>query len=171
MAKHDMEIRRYLAWRKKVKGKPIQVRIYEVIYVGVTMLWSKMGKTPLRTALDKFVERNEYRNQLMSGRLFQEVIDKIISNPNEDRSGYYLPDSGEIINYADIKQLQKIKDETIKELSTNKLVKRYEVVFRMCEHYEAWALNKKLQESRDITKQAAFETCPTLPLTIHPNRM
>ena len=171
MAKHDMEIRRYLAWRKKVKGKPIQVRIYEVIYVGVTMLWSKMGKTPLRTALDKFVERNEYRNQLMSGRLFQEVIDKIISNPNEDRSGYYLPDSGEIINYADIKQLQKIKDEAIKELSTNKLVKRYEVVFRMCERYETWALNKKLQESEDITKQVAFEASLTLPLTISSNRM
>ena len=171
MAKHDMEIRRYLAWRKKVKGKPIQVRIYEVIYVGLTMLWSKMGKSSLRTTLDKFVERNEYQDQLISGRLFQEVIDKIIANPSEDRSGYYLPDSGERISYEDIKQLKKIKDDAIKELSTNKLVKRYEVVFRMCERYEAWALNKKLQESVDITKQAAFETCPTLPLTIHPNRM
>ena len=170
MAKHDMEIRRYLAWRKKVKGKPIQVRIYEVIYVGLTMLWSKMGKSSLRTTLDKFVERNEYRNQLMSGRLFQEVIDKIISNPNEDGSGYYLPDSEERMSYEDIKQLKKIKDDAIKELSTNKPVKRYEVVFRMCEHYEAWALNKKLQESVDITKQAAFETCPTLPLTIGSHR-
>ena len=171
MAKHDMEIRRYLSWRKKVKGKPIQVRIYEVIYVGLTMLWSKMGKSSLRTTLDKFVERNEYRNQLMSGRLFQEVIDKIIANPNEDRSGYHLPDSGERMSYEDIKQLKKIKNVAIKELSTNKLAKRYEVVFRMCESYEAWALNKKLQESGDITKQATFETFPTLPLTISSKRI
>ena len=102
--------------------------------------------------------------------MFQEVIDKIIANPSEDRSGYYLPDSEERMSYEDIKQLKKIKDDAIKELSTNKLVKRYEVVFRMCERYEAWALNKKLQESADITKQAAFETCPTLPLTIGSHR-
>ena len=171
MAKHDMEIRRYLAWRKEVKGKPIQVRIYEVIYVGLTMLWSKMGKSSLRTALDKFVERKEYQDQLISGRLFQEVIDKIIANPNEDRSGYYLPDSEERMSYEDIKQLKKIKDDAIKELSTNKPVKRYEAVFRMCERYETWALNKKLQESEDITKQGAFEASLTLPLTISSNRM
>ena len=164
MAKHDMEIRRYLAWRKKVKGKPIQIRIYEVIYVGVTMLWSK-------TAIDKFVERNEYQDQLINGRLFQEVIDKIIANPNEDRSGYYLPDSEERMSYEDIKQLKKIKDDAIKELSTNKPVKRYAAVFRMCERYETWALNKKLQESEDITKQGAFEASLTLPLTISSNRM
>ena len=92
-------------------------------------------------------------------------------NLSTDRSLQIDPDSEERMSYEDIKQLKKIKDDAIKELSTNKPVKRYEVVFRMCERYETWALNKKLQESEDITKQVAFEASLTLPLTISSNRM
>ena len=54
MAKHDVEIRRYLAWRRKVRGKPISVRLYEIIYVGLVMLWSKMNKPSLKTAICNF---------------------------------------------------------------------------------------------------------------------
>ena len=63
MARHDMEIRRYLAWRKIVRGKTIAVRLWEIIYVGLVMLWSKMDKPPLKTAIYKFVERKEYKNK------------------------------------------------------------------------------------------------------------
>ena len=51
-------------------------------------------------------------------------------------------------------------------MSTNKIDKRYQVVFRMCKEYEAWALMKKSQQAEDITKQESFENYPGLPLRI-----
>ena len=166
MAQHDIEIRRYLTWRKKAKGKPISIRLYEVIYIHLTMLWSKMGKPPINNALYKFVERKEYKEQITTCQLFKKLIDEIKSNPSDDESGYYLPDSGEQISYENMKQLEKEKDSALKELSTNKIVKRYETVFRMCKEYETWALMKKSQQAEDITKQESFESNLSLPLKI-----
>ena len=111
MARHDIEIRRYLTWRKKVKGKPIPIRLYEVIYIHLTMLWSKMGKPPVKNALHKFVERKEYKEQITTCQLFKKLIDEIKSNPSDDESGYYLPDSGEQISYENMKQLEKEKED------------------------------------------------------------
>ena len=166
MAKHGLEIIRFLKWRKKVKGKTTLIRLYEIVYVYLTMLWSRMGKPPLKSALNKFVERKEYKDQLTSCQLFRKIIDEIKSNPSDDGSGYYLPDSGEQISYDNIKQLEKEKDSALKELSTNKIAKRYETVFRMCKEYETWALMKKSQQAEDITKQESFESNPGLPLKI-----
>ena len=166
MAQHDIEIRRYLTWRKKAKGKPIAIRLYEVVYVYLIMLWSKMGKPPLKNALYKFVERKEYNDQLTSCQLFKKIIDEIKSNPSDDGSGYFLPDSGEQITHKSMEQLEKEKNSALKELSTNKMVKRYEIVFRMCKEYETWALMKKSQQAEDITKQESFESNPSLPLKI-----
>ena len=108
MIKHDTEIRRYLAWRKKVKGKPIVIRLYEVVYVYLTMLWSKMGRPPLKNALHKFVERKEYNDQMTSCQLFKKIIDEIKSNPSDDGSGYFLPDSGEQITHKNMEQMHSI---------------------------------------------------------------
>ena len=74
VTKHDIEIRRYLAWRKTVRGKTIPIRLYEIIYVGLVMLWSKMDKPHIKTAIYKFVKRKEYKEELMSGQLFQETL-------------------------------------------------------------------------------------------------
>ena len=166
MAKHDIEIRRYLAWRRKVRGKPIPIRLYELIYVGLTMLWSKMGKPSLKTAIYQFVERKEYEEELMSGQLFQKLIKEIKENPSDDKTGYYLSDSREQLTYEDIKQIEKEKDSIIKELSTNNLVERYETISRLCKLYQSWALEKKSQQSEDITKQESFEIHPDLPLKL-----
>ena len=166
MAKHDIEIRRYLSWRRKVRGKPIPIRLYELIYVGLTMLWSKMGKPPLKTTIYQFVERKEYEEELMSGQLFQKLIKEIKENPSDDKTGYYLPDSREQITYEDIKQIEKQKDSVIKELSTNNLVERYKIVFRLCKLYQSWALKKKSQQAEDITRQESFEIHPYLPLNL-----
>ena len=65
-----------------------------------------------------------------------------------------------------MKQLEKEKDATIKELFTNNRVERYQAVFRFCELYQSWALTKKSQQTGDITKQQSFETHPELPLKI-----
>ena len=166
MAKHDIEIRRYLAWRRKARGKPIPIRLYELIYVGLTMLWSKMGKPSLKTAVYKFVERKEYEEELMSGQLFQKLIEEIKENPSEDKTGYYLSDSREQLTHEDIKQIEKKKNSVIKELSTNNLVKRYKTVSRLCKLYQSWALEKKSQQAEDITRQESFEIYPYLPLNL-----
>ena len=166
MAKHDIEIRRYLAWRRKVRGKPIPIRLYELIYVGLTMLWSKMGKPSLKTAIYQFVERKEYEEELMSGQLFQKLIKEIKENPSDDKTGYYLSDSREQLTYEDIKQIEKEKNLVIKKLSTNNLVKRYETVSRLCKLYQSWALEKKSQQAEDITRQESFEIYPYLPLNL-----
>ena len=166
MAQHDIEIRRYLTWRKKAKGKPIPIRLYEIIYIHLTMLWSKMGKPHIKNALYKFVERKEYKEQITTCQLFKKLIDEIKSNPSDDGSGYYLPDSGEQMSYENMKQLEKEKDATIKELFTNNRVERYQAVFQFCKLYQSWALAKKSQQAEDITKQESFEIYPELPLEI-----
>ena len=166
MTKHDVEIRRYLAWRRKVRGKTIPIRLYELIYVGLTMLWSKMEKPPLKTAIYEFIERKEYEEELMSGQLFRKLIKEIKENPNEDETGYYLSDSGEELTHEDIKQIEKEKNSIIKELSTNNFVKRYETVLKLCKLYQSWALKKKSQQAEDITKQESFEIYPYLPLNL-----
>ena len=63
-------------------------------------------------------------------------------------------------------QLEQEKNSALKELSTNKIVERSQVVLRMCKKYEEWALMKKLQQTEDITKQESFENYPSLPLKI-----
>ena len=166
MAKHDIEIRRYLAWRRKVRGKPIPIRFYELIYVGLTMLWSKMGKPSLKTAIYQFVERKEYDEELMSGQLFQKLIKEIKENPSDDKTGYYLSDSREQLTYEDIKQIEKEKNLVIKKLSTNNLLERYETVSRLCKLYQSWALENKSQQAEDITRQESFEIYPYLPLNL-----
>jgi len=166
MAKHDIEIRRYLAWRRKVRGKPISIRLYDIIYVGLTMLWSKMEKPPLKTAIYIFIERKEYEKELMSGQLFRKLIKEIKENPSDDKTGYYLPDSREQLTYEDIKQIEKEKNLVIKKLSTNNLVERYETVSRLCKLYQSWALEKKSQQAEDITRQESFEIYPYLPLNL-----
>ena len=166
MAKHDIEIRRYLAWRRKVRGKPIPIRLYELIYVGLTMLWSKMGKPPLKTAIYQFIERKEYEEELMSGQLFRKLIKEIKEDSSDDKTGYYLSDSREQLTYEDIKQIEKEKDSIIKELSTNNLVERYETISRLCKLYQSWALEKKSQQAEDITRQESFEIYPYLPLKL-----
>ena len=166
MAKHDIEIRRYLAWRKTVRGKPIPIRLYEIIYVGLVMLWSKMDKPHLRTAIYKFVKRKEYKEELMSGQLFHKLISEIRETPCEDGTGYYYSDSREQLTHEDVEQLEKEKDTIIKKLFKKNMDERYQVVFRFCELYQSWALIKKSQQAEDITRQETFETHPDLPLKI-----
>jgi hypothetical protein len=54
----------------------------------------------------------------------------------------------------------------LKELATNKIVERYSVIYKYCKQYYSWALNKKLKQSEDITKQQNFETSDEPPLKL-----
>ena len=166
MAKHDIEIRRYLAWRKVVRGKTIPVRLYEIIYVGLIMLWSKMGKPPLKRAIHEYIDRKEYKKKLMSGDLFQKMITEIKETPTEDKTGYYLANSRETLSQKNLEQLSKEKESIVQVLTTNNRVERYRTVFKFCELYQSWALTKKSEQAEDITKQENFEIHPELPLKI-----
>ena len=130
------------------------------------MLWSKMGRPPLKSAIYQFIERKEYGEELMTGYLFQKLIREIKENPSEDKTGYYLIDSNEQLIHEDLQRLKKEKDSIVKELTTNNRVERYYTVFRFCEVYQSWALKKKAQQEEDITKQENFEIFPELPLKI-----
>ena len=100
------------------------------------------------------------------GYLFQKLINEIKETPTEDKTGYYLANSGEILSQKELEQLNKEKKSIIKELTTNNSVERYVAVHRYCEFYQSWALVKKSQQAEDITKQQSFETHPELPLGI-----
>jgi predicted DNA binding protein len=125
-----------------------------------------MEKPPLKNAIYQFIERKEYEEELMSGRLFRKLIEEIKENPSEDETGYYLSDSREELTHKDIEQIEKQKDSVIKELSTNNLIERYKTVYRLCKLYQSWALKKKSQQAEDITKQESFEIYPYLPLNL-----
>ena len=102
----------------------------------------------------------------MTGYLFQKLISEIKENPCEDKTGYYLENSGEILSQKELEQLNKEKKSIVKELTTNNVIKRYYTVFRLCELYQSWALEKKSEQTEDITKQESFEIHPELPLKI-----
>ena len=166
VSKHDIEIRRYLAWRKTVRGKTIPIRLYEIIYVGLVMLWSKMGKPPLNKAIHEYIDRANYKKELMSGYLFQKLINEIKETSSDDKTGYYLANSRETLSQKELEQLNKEKESIVKELSTNNRIERYRKVFKFCDLYQSWALQKKTEQAEDITKQENFEIHPELPLKI-----
>ena len=166
MAKHGLEIIRFLKWRKKVKGKTTLIRLYEIVYVGLLMLWSKKGKPPLKNAIHEFISRKEYEENLSSGKLFDKLIREIKETPCDDKSGYYLKDSAEIFDYNNIKEIFSHKTILLKELNTKNPVERYTVIYEYVKKYYLWALNKMKKESEDITKQQNFETSDNPPLEI-----
>ena len=43
----NIDIRRYLNWSRIVKGKPIHIRLYELIYYELLIMWFEMNKPPL----------------------------------------------------------------------------------------------------------------------------
>ena len=167
MAKHDVEIRRYLAWRKTARGKKIPIRLYEIIYVGLVMLWSKMGNPPLKTAIYEYVDRANYKKELISGDLFQKLINEIKENSCDDKTGYYLENSRETLSQKELEQLNKEKEVIVQELATNNRGERYRKIFKFCDLYQSWALSKKAEQAEDITKQENFEIHSELPLKIN----
>jgi hypothetical protein len=166
VAKHDIEIRRYLAWRKTVRGKNIPIRLYEIIYVGLIMLWSKMGKPPLSRAIHEYIDRTNYKKELMSGDLFQKLINEIKEASCDDKTGYYLANSRETLSQKELEQINKEKESIVQELTTNNKIERYRAVFKFCDLYQSWALAKKSEQAEDITKQESFEIHSELPLKI-----
>ena len=56
----DIDVRRYIAWKKIVKGKPIYIRLYELIYYELLITWLEMGKPPIRSAINEMINLKEF---------------------------------------------------------------------------------------------------------------
>ena len=52
----------------------------------------------------------------MTGYLFQKLINEIKETPTEDKTGYYLANSGEILSQKELEQLNKEKKINYKRI-------------------------------------------------------
>ena len=162
----NIDIRRYISWKKIVKGKPIHIRLYELVYYELLIIWIEMDKPIIRSAIYEIINRKEFNEDFIKGQIIQEYIDEIKDNPCDDGSGYYVSSSNEVLAKEDVKNLYKIKYAMEDELNTKNIVDRYSSIFAFCKIYESWALLKKDKQMHDITKKERFDVTPDLPLKI-----
>ena len=125
----NIDIRRYISWKKIVKGKPIHVRLYELVYYELLITWLEMGKPPIRSAINEMINRKEFNEDFIKGQKVQRFIDEIINNPCDDGSGYYISSSNEVLTKKDIKNLYKIKQAMKDKLNTKNRIDRYKSIF------------------------------------------
>ena len=166
MAKHGIEIIRFLKWKKKTKVKTTLIRLYEITYVGLLMLWSKKDKLPLKNTIHEFIRRKEYEEDISPEKLFDKLIREIKEKPCEDKSSYYLENSAEIFDHNNLKEIISNKKILLKELNTKELVERYTIIYELCKKYYLWVLNKMRIKNEDISKLQNFKTSNDLPLEI-----
>ena len=164
--KRDIDIRRFIEWSKIVKDKPINIRLYELIYFELLNLWIEMKKPPLRILIYHTINSKNYEENFIRGKIFQEYINEVLETPCEDESGYYNPDSREILSKINIKELYDIKFLIKDELNTVIMIDRYNAIYTFCRLYEEWCLKKKSEQIEDVTKKERFDVTKDLPIKI-----
>ena len=166
----NVEIRRFIKWSKIVKGKPIQIRLYELIYFELLNLWIELDQPPLRILIYETINSNDFDDKFIKGKIFQEYINEVLETPCEDGSGYYNPDSHEILNKINIKELYDHKFLIKCELQTIIMIDRYNAIYTFCRLYEEWCLKKKSEQIEDVTKKERFDVTKDLPIKISTQR-
>ena len=166
----NIEIRRFLEWSKIVRGKPIQIRLYELIYFELLELWLQLNKPPLRRLIYETINSEDYDEKFIKGNIFQEYINQILETPCEDETGYYNPDSREILSKVNIKELYDVKFLIKSELNTVIMIDRYNAIYTFCRLYEEWCLKKKSEQVEDVTKKERFDVTKDLPIKISTQR-
>ena len=166
----NIEIRRFLKWSEIVRGKPIQIRLYELIYLELLELWLETNKPPLRKLIYETINSNNYDEKFIKGNIFQEYINEILETPCEDQSGYYNPDSREVLTKINIKELYDVKFLIKSELDTVIMIDRYNTIYTFCRLYEEWCLKKKSEQIDDVTKKERFDVTKDLPIKISTQR-
>ena len=164
--KRNIDFRRYLNWSRLVKGKPIHIRLYELIYFELLLKWIEMKKPTLRSLIYEIINSQDYEENFCKGKIFQKYIDEALETPCEDGSGYYNPDSREILTEINIKELYDVKFLIKEELDTVIMIDRYNAIYTFCRIYETWCLKKKAKQIKDITKKERFDVTADLPLKI-----
>ena len=166
----NIEVRRFLEWSKIVRGKPIHIRLYELIYFELLELWLQLNKPPLRRLIYETINSDDYDEKFIKGRIFQEFIDEMLETPCEDKTGYYNPDSREILSEVNIKELYDVKYLIKSELNTVIMIDRYNAIYTFCRLYEEWCLKKKSEQIGDVTKKVRFDVTKDLPIKISTQR-
>ncbi|MDC0585918.1 hypothetical protein OAO28_02875 [Candidatus Pelagibacter sp.] len=166
----NIEIRRFLEWSKIVRGKPVYIRLYELIYFELLELWLETNKPPLRKLIYETINSNYYDQKFIKGNIFQEYINEILETPCEDQSGYYNSDSREILTKVNIKELYDVKFLIKSELDTVIMIDRYNAIYTCCRLYEEWCLKKKSEQIDDVTKKERFDITKDLPIKISSQR-
>jgi len=167
--KNEIDIRRFISWTKITRDKPIHVRLYELIYFELVTIWLEMDKPSLHETINKVINSDSYNEKFIKGNIFQKFIDEVLETPCEDGSGYYNPDSREVLTEINIKELYDVKFLIKDELNTVKMIDRYNTIFTFCKIYEFWCLEKKAKQIEDITKKERFDVTTDLPLKIFKN--
>jgi hypothetical protein len=168
--KKNIEIRRFLEWSKIVRGKPVHIRLYELIYFELLELWLETNKPPLRKLIYETINVSNYDEKFIKGNIFQEYINQVLETPCEDQSGYYNPDSREVLTKVNIKELYDVKFLIKSELDTVIMIDRYNAIYTFCRLYEEWCLKKKSEQVDDITKKERFDVTKELPIKISTQR-
>ena len=166
----SIEIRRFVEWSKIVRGKPVNIRLYELIYFELLELWLKKNRPPLRLLIYETINLVNYEETFITGKIFQEYINEILETPCEDKSGYYNPDSREILSKVNIKELYDVKFLIKSELNTVIMIDRYNAIYTFCRLYEEWCLKKKSEQIDDVTKKERFDVTKDLPIKISAQR-
>ena len=166
----DIEIRRFIEWSKIVRGKPIQIRFYELIYFELLNLWIELKQPPLRKLIYETINSNSYDEKFIKGKIFQEYINEILETPCEDKSGYYNSDSREVLSKINMKELYDVKFLIKSELNTVIMIDRYNAIYTFCRLYEEWCLKKKSEQIDDVTKKERFDVTKDLPIKISAQR-
>ena len=166
----NIEIRRFLEWSKIVRGKPIHIRLYELIYFELLELWLETNKPPLRKLIYETINSINYDEKFIKGKIFQHYIDEVLETPCEDQSGYYNPDSREILTEVNIKELYDVKFLIKSELNSVIMIDRYNAIYTFCRLYEEWCLKKKSEQFEDATKKERFDVTKDLPIKISEQR-
>jgi len=164
--RRNVDFRRYLNWSRLVKGKPIHIRLYELIYFELILKWIEMKKPSLRSLIYEIINSQDYEENFARGKIFQKYIDEVLETPCEDGSGYYNPNSSEILTEINIKELHDVKFLIKEELNTVIIIDRYKAIYTFCKIYETWCLKKKGEQIKDITKKERFDVTVDLPLKI-----
>jgi len=164
--KKNVDLRRYFNWSRIVREKPINIRLYELIYFELLLKSIEMNKPPLRRLIYETINSQNYEENFVRGNIFQKYIDEVLETPCEDGTGYYNPDSREILTEINIKELYDVKFLIRDELDTVKMIDRYNGIYTFCKIYETWCLKKKAKQIEDITKKERFDVTVDLPLKI-----
>ncbi len=72
----DIEIRRFIEWSKIVRGKPIQIRLYELIYFELLNLWIELNQPPLRRLIYETINSNIMMKSLLREKFFKNILMK-----------------------------------------------------------------------------------------------
>ena len=65
----NVDFRRYINWSRLVKGKPIHIRLYELIYFELLLKWIEMKKPTLRSLIYEIINSQDYEENFCKNSL------------------------------------------------------------------------------------------------------